>query len=840
MAYTHKLKSTSGCISLTYGLHNPALMSIQKIALGCLLTLSLGTRFAIADSITIGADKPGVKISPMLYGLMTEEINYSYQGGLYAELIQNRDFKDDHGPTTNHWSLVRGQGASGEMNLDATDPVNTVALTTSLRLDAHAAGDGQRLGIANDGYWGIPVKPNTTYRVSFYARAATGFNGPITADIESADGGAIYAQAKIAGVTSQWQHFTSTLKTGDLTASTNNRFVVSIAQPGTVWLSLVSLFPPTFHDRPNGTRIDLMEKMAAMHPAFLRFPGGNYLEGDNFSQHFDWKKTIGDISLRPGHRSPWNYHSTDGFGLLEFLEWCEDLKMAPVLAVFGGYTLNQDHVVAGPKLQPYVQDALDEIEYVTGDASTTWGARRAADGHPAPFALKYVEIGNEDFFDHSGSYDGRFHQFYDAIKAKYPDLQLIATNRVGGRKPDLYDEHFYPPWGNMLRDSHHYDHYDRGGPKVFVGEWASQHSPPQGPTPAMAATLGDSAWMIGMERNSDLIPIQCYAPLLVNVNHGGKQWDINLIGYDALNSFGSPSYYAFCMFSANHGDEVLPVTMAKDGATQAAPAPHGKMGVGSWNTQVEYKDIQVTTPGGGVLYKSKFDSGSSDLTPGNGAWSVVDGALRQSRQEEDDYATVGSADWTDCTIQLKARKLGGQEGFLIRFHETDDSNYIHLNVGGWYNHSSGLEKAVGGSKTDLGRRVPGHIEDNRWYDIRIELQGQDIRCYVDDQLIIEAKDELAPDEGLIATASRDDASGDVILKAVNPSGEARTLAISVQGVPAITGGSGQVLAGDLGDVDTLDEPEKVAPKVFSIQPTAQGLTQEFPPHSVTVLRLKTH
>ena len=801
--------------------------------------LALGLSHLHASTLTIRADQPGVKIDPMLYGLMTEEINYSYQGGLYAELIQNRDFKDDSGPTANHWSMVLGPGAAGTMTLDPSEPVNTVALTTSLRLDSTTAAGDRRAGIANDGYWGIPVKPNTTYRLSFYARSGGAFSGPLTATIESADGTTTYAHAEVTGLGSGWKKYTATLNTGgSVTPSTNNRFVLSMAQPGTVWLSLISLFPPTYHDRPNGTRIDLMEKLAAMHPAFLRFPGGNYLEGDTIAQRFDWKKTIGDISLRPGHRSPWNYHSTDGFGLLEFLDWCEDLNMAPILAVYGGYSLHGEHVT-GARLQPFVQDALDEIEYVTGNTATTWGARRAADGHPAPFALQYVEINNEDFFDHSGSYNQRFQQFHDAIKAKYPDLKLIATAHVDSRTPDLYDEHFYNPWPRMEHDSHHYDKASRTGPKIFVGEWASQDSPATGPTPTFASALGDAAWMVGLERNADLVTIQCYAPLFVNVNPGGKQWNINLIGYDALNSFGSPSYYAQAMFAGNRGDTVLPVTLAESGSGATPPPPRGKIGVGTWNTQAQYKDIVVSS-GSKVLYKSAFDTtGTAGWSVDRGDWSLQDGALSQSNGDTDNHVTVGDPSWTDYTIALKAQKLSGDEGFLIRFHQKDSGNYIHLNLGGWGNRFHGLEEATDGSKSDLGQRIPGHIDDNRWYDIRIELKGTDIRCYLDDQLILQATDVPTSTQPLVTTASRDAATGDVILKAVNTAATAARYDISVQGVPAVTAATGQQLTGELTDINTLDNPVKVAPRHVTVDNPKSSFPYEFPAHSITLLRLKT-
>jgi alpha-N-arabinofuranosidase len=315
-----------------------------------------------------------------------------------------------------------------------------------------------------------------------------------------------------------------------------------------------------------------MQLLGDMHPAFLRFPGGNYLEGNTIATRFDWKKTIGDVAERPGHlNDAWRYWSTDGMGLLEFLEWCEDLHMQPVLAVYAGYSMKQQRVAAGPDLEPYVKDALDEIEYVTGDANSTWGARRVKDGHPEPFQLRYVEIGNEDMFDRgTNSYETRFAQFYDAFKAKYPQLQLIATTRVTNRTPDVVDDHFYRTAMQMQSDTHHYDEFDRNGPKIFVGEWATREG---SPTPNMNAALGDAAWMTGMERNSDLVIMSCYAPLFVNVNPGAMQWRTDLIGYNGLTSYGSPAYYAQKMFSLNHGGVVLPVVSENIPTREWQPPP---------------------------------------------------------------------------------------------------------------------------------------------------------------------------------------------------------------------------------------------------------------------------
>jgi alpha-N-arabinofuranosidase len=524
-------------------------------------------------TVKIDLTKPGLPVSPTLYGLMTEEINFSYEGGLYAELIRNRIFKD-HYQTADHWSLVQGAGGSAAMTLDQDHPVAGTVLTTSLRLDAANAAPGKRVGIANAGYWGIPVKPNTKYRASFYAKTAGAGGVPLTVSIEGNDGKTVYAQAEGGRINGEWKQYSVTLTTGATVKPTADaRFVISTESPGKVWFNQVSLFPPTYKDRPNGTRADLMQKMIDMKPGFLRFPGGNYVEGISVEHRFKWKETIGPINQRPGHPGTWGYRSNDGMGLLEFLLWAKDMKAEPVLGVFAGYALDGQAIPPGPKLQPFVQEALDEIEYITGDVSTKWGAQRAKDGHPEPFKLRYVEIGNEDGFEKNGkTYDGRYTQFHDAIKAKYPHIKLIST--IGGRDwvssqqkltsrvPDLVDEHFYYTPMEMMNDAARYDSYPRGGLKVLVGEWAGQEGEP---TTNLHAALADAAFMAGMERNSDIVEMSCYAPLFVNVNPGGMQWKSNMIGYDAQSSYGSPSYHVQKMFMNYLGNVSLPVQAEKVG-----------------------------------------------------------------------------------------------------------------------------------------------------------------------------------------------------------------------------------------------------------------------------------
>jgi alpha-N-arabinofuranosidase len=610
------------------------------MAVAGLSGLALG---AEPGTLTVQVDKPSHEISPILYGLMTEEINFAYDGGLYGELIRNRTFQDVPlqprgrgrgagapawtppemvgGPTgvakaPMHWSVVKGNGGQGTIEADLKDPVNTTGLRASLRLEIAEAGG--RVGVANDGFWGIPVRPNTTYTARFYAKSGNGFSGPLTVDIESNDGGQVAASGTVPAISGEWKKYTVTLKTGaDVKPSKENRFVISGASKGTVWLSGVSLFPPTYKDRPNGDRVDISQLLSDLGPSFLRFPGGNYLEGDTIATRFDWKKMIGPVEERPGHMGTWQYRSSDGFGLDEFLGWCDDLHMEPVLAVYAGYSLRGERVT-GEQLKPFIQDALDEIEYVTGDTSTKWGALRAKNGHPAAFKLRYVEVGNEDNFDRAGggTYEERYKDFYTAIKAKYPELQIIATTRVRGMKADVQDDHYYRNARQMWAMSRIYDKTDRNGPKIFVGEWATREGRP---TPNMNAALGDAAFLTGLERNSDLVVMSCYAPLFVNVSDwenpdqtkASMQWPSDLIGYDALGAYGSPSYYVQKMFIHNKGDVVLPATVelagSDGGVLPFAPPPAATQANGQ----------PARNPGaqaaGGVFAEASLDKATNEV-----------------------------------------------------------------------------------------------------------------------------------------------------------------------------------------------------------------------------------
>ena len=548
-------------------------------------------------TLNVEVNRPKAPVSPTLYGLMTEEINYSYDGGLYAELIRNRTFRSDWSGILN-WYLIEKGSSSARLTVDNGDGPSA-ALRNSAKVEVTRADSNSPAGLLNEGYWGMAVRPNTRYSGSLYAKSNSDSALPVRIALVGDQSGEVLASTSINVTGAAWKQYQFDLLSGKAAASSENHIELTIARPAALWLQLVSLFPPTYHDRPNGNRIDIMEKLAAMRPAFMRFPGGNYLEGNRIDTRFDWKKMIGPMVGRPTHPTTWNYHSTDGVGLLEFLEWCEDLRMQPVLAVYAGYSLGGQVVKPGPDLEPYVQDAIEEIEYVTGSPDTKWGAARARDGHPGLFPLHYVEIGNEDNFDRAKTYDGRYAQFYKAIKAKFPSLQVIASMPVQGITPDVVDDHYYKREQGMFEESKHYDGAARNGAKIFVGEWATREG---SPTPNFGAALGDAAFLTGLERNSDVVIMAAYAPLFVNVNPGGMQWSSDLIGYDALNSYGSPSYYTQVMFASCLGDHTLTSSLAGAGERffYSATASPGRLCLKLVNASSTGQPVAITLHGAGT------------------------------------------------------------------------------------------------------------------------------------------------------------------------------------------------------------------------------------------------
>ena len=780
---------------------------------------------AVADTaqITVQADQPGVEISSNLFGIFFEEINHAGDGGLYAELVRNRSFEEL--TATNGWTVVSTGAATGQISVDTSLPLNTNNLH-SLML-TRSAGSGN-VGVANGGFLGMSFQQSQIYDLSLFARCASGFNSSLIVQLQSANGGQVYAQGTVSGLSTNWQRFSLALTPN--TTDPTGRLVVAISQPGTVWLDVVSLFPrATFRGRTNGLRPDLANMLTNLIPAFVRFPGGCYVCGDYLTNAVRWKKSIGDISTRPGHwNGVWNYFSSDGLGQHEYLQLCEDLGAEPLFVINCGMAHNE--VVPLDQMGPWVQDALDAIEYANGPTNSTWGALRAANGRPAPFNLKYIEIGNEDG---GSAYNDRYALFYDAIKSNYPNVHIIADVWGGipsSRPVEIMDEHYYNNASFFINNATKYDTYSRSGPKVYVGEYAVTSGSGNG---NLRGALGEAAFMTGLERNADIVVMSSYAPLFAHVN--GKDWNPDLIYFDSSRVYGTPSYYVQQMFSQNRGEMVLPTTVVT--TTNATNATlHGAIGLGSWNTSVQYTNVVVTS-NGVTLYQSDFiANGTNGWCVYKGTWSTNNGLYQQTAITTDCRSTTGDTNWANYTVTLGARKTGGSEGFLILFNWLDDNNWSWWNLGGWNNTQHGIERCVNGSKSDIGSRVSGAIQTDHWYDIRIVLTGSRIQCYLNGQL---TQDVTYP-SGLVACSSYAKTNGHIVVKAVNPYSQPLAATFNLGGVGSIspTGALIQLTSGSPVDENSLAAPANVFPVASVITNAGTNFSLILPANSLSVLRLQ--
>ena len=393
----------------------------------------------------------------------------------------------------------------------------------------------------------------------------------------------------------------------------------------------------------------------------------------------------------------------------------------------------------------------------------------------------------------------------------------------------MVDEHYYNSPSFFIANAHKYDAYDRHGPRVYVGEYAVTADCGQG---NLRGAMGEAAFMTGMERNSDVVIMASYAPLFANVNY--KKWNPDLIDFDGSRAYGIPSYYVQKMFSANRGDVVLPITVKAAPVAGSGPVG-GAIGLGTWSTQAEFKDIRVTA-GDKTLFMAAFPQGSQGWKPFHGQWSVRRGALRQTADEVDCRITAGDRNWSNYTMSLKARKLGGAEGFLVMFRVRDDNHWIWWNLGGWGNQQHGLEQCTDGGKSMLGLQVPGRIETGHWYDIRVQFSEERIRCYLDGKLI---HDVSLAEEPLFAVASRVQASGEIILKVVNVSRVAQDADVELRGVQEVEPAAKAIVltSANPADENSLTEPTRVAPVSQAIDGAGTKFRHTFPAHSVTIVRL---
>jgi alpha-L-arabinofuranosidase len=812
---------------------------------GALVCLALAASIAAAGcsvaaepvSITVQTGEAGLAVAPTMHGLFFEDINYGADGGLYAELVQNRSF--EHREPLYAWSQTARRGAQGHLTVENESPLNANN-RNFLRIHVVSAGE-EGFGAMNRGFDGIAVREGERYRFSVYARRRAGERAAVRVLLEDA-AGQVLAVTNVADLPDAWTKFEAVLTSG--ATATNARVAVLATAAGVVDLDMVSLFPEkTFKGRRNGLRPDLARTLADMKPGFLRFPGGCVVEGKDSANAYRWKDTIGDVAARKQNWNLWQdrqspqYSQTYGLGFFEYFQFCEDIGAEPVPVLNCGMTCQarQGKPVPLDELGPWVQDALDLIEFANGPADSEWGGKRAAMGHPQPFNLKILAVGNEQW--EQGYFD-RYDVFYRALKTKHPEIRLISSAGPfaddplwhfawdkfrSGTPADVVDEHYYVPPRWLLENIDRYASYDRKGPKIFVGEFAGHDSNRRS---NLRSALSEAAYMTGLLQNADVVEMASYAPLFAKMGHA--QWRPNLVWFDNTRVLLTPNYHVQALFAQNRPDRVLPTKVE---APLDAPAPKGMIGVGTWNTQAEYKDIRVVAADGRKLFETDFSKGLDGWKTVGGEWKAVDGVLRQSAGGENVRAVAGDPSWSDYTLTLRARKLGGEEGFLVMF-ETPDVNFpTWWNLGGWRNTGHALQ---GGLPE---HRVPGSIEAGRWYDIRIELHAGSVKAYLDGQLVQQA--QRKPVATLFAAAGLDQHAGEWVLDVVNPFAEARDVQVNFAGPGKVAGPARATIltSADPADENSFEQPARVAPHTVSLTIDGPSFRHTFPPNSLTVLRL---
>ena len=798
-------------------------------AVFCAATFSLSSQ----TIMNIDGSRRGSMISDYQYGLFLEEINHAGEGGLYAELVKNRSFEQG----LDAWTSFNG----ATIELQTSDLLNDIQ-KTALLMTTTGASVANMKGVANAGYWGMAVRKDSTYTLTLWAKGPKAFADHVKAQLRSEDGTRILGETTLTGTINHtgWNKLTATIRA---TGTDNKGQLVLLTDVnGRLQLDMVSLFPYTWKNRKNGLRPDLAQLLADTKPSFLRFPGGCYVEGEgSYDNAFQWKKTIGPIEQRSGHMNRnWHYFSSDGLGFDEYLQLCEDLNAAPLfvvnIGVGHGFTFSLEETKA------LVQDALDAIEYANGDASTEWGAKRIANGHPEPYHLKFIEIGNENYqAGESQQYAERYHMFYKAIKEKYPEITVIGNVEAWGTDNpswrneypvEIVDEHYYRHFDWMRRNYNKYDNYPRGI-GVYNGEYAANGGN-YGRHGNMNSALGEAVYMLGMEKNSDVCVMASFAPIFAH--ESDPLWPYDMIHFNAANHFVTPSYHVQKLLAQNLGKQNLLWT--ESGNTIQVGSETARVGVGSWNTEVVYDDVRVTDASGRVIISDDFSEDTDSWILMTGRWSVNDGTLVQSQRAENCTAVLnipvaGSA----YTYKVRAKKTGGNEGFLIIFNYQDANNYVWWNLGGWNNARHGVERCVNGSKTTLAT-ASGYIENNRWYDIEIEVKGSDVICRLDGNVVSEFS--LSGAKALYQSIQIDEEAGEMVLKVVNPNASAHDLQLNVSNMTIGNGTVIRMVAEQGTDENTMENPEVVIPAAEENVSVTDGHHALFniPAFSLNIYRLK--
>ena len=787
-------------------------------------------------TIDIDAQQRGPKVSPMLYGIFYEDINHAADGGIYAELIRNRSFED--GPRYGAPADMQGwstyAAAPSQLTARLIQPTKKTPLLNSVQHNALAldikASPTMPVCLVNEGFWGINAVRGRCYRLSFWAKTLK-YQGTVKATLCSKDGSQLYAETVVSqfpAVKAQgWTKYTLTANDNDPQA----QFALVFDGVGQVQIDMVSLFPPTFKNHENGMRPDLANMLWQLHPKFMRFPGGCFVEGQESPDNaFRWERTIGPIEEREGHWNVnWGYRTSDGLGYHEYLQLAEDLGAKPLYVVNVG--IWHGGMTPYDSIQPWIDECMNALEYANGPVTSKYGAMRARNGHPEPFGIEYLEIGNEnnqpDPRQQSDHYYERYEQFYKAIRSKYPEMKIIGNVVAWGDdnpkwnsklSVDLLDEHYYrsPDW--FAAAFHKYDSYDRQGPKVYVGEYAVTNG--YGKLGNMNAALGEAVYMMGMENNSDVVELASYAPIFVNENDA--RWRPDMIRFSSSRVMGTPSYYVQQLMPQHLGSQVVKVEQNDpfEGMVRKPLTPkHSRVGFGTWNTRATFET-------------------NKDMDYVYGDWQKEGNTVRQTGHKDATLCIEKSIiDSDHYTCKFRARKDEGAEGFIIIFNYVDEKNYCWVNFGGWTNSQHAIEQISNGGKL-LADSKRGRIKAGRWYDVTLQVNGDSVKAWLDNELVFDTVLKHDDTKGIFSSATIDDASGELIVKVANTSDAATTARLNLKNFKPASARVVRLAANDGMEENTLDTPTAIHPVEQLLSPENGSILLDVPPYSLNIVRIK--
>lgn len=835
---------------------------LSHLILLAILSLGCGCQNSSLDIIEIDGNSIGDKIPPSLYGVFFEEITHAGDGGLYAEMVQNRGFEDgtlpsgailkdgfacapakhcysndsinlfkikwDEDKAMNAWEVHTADGSIAQYKVITNSPLDKATPhSLYIKLQDHQS----QISVVNRGYWGMSVENGKKYILSFWLKSSFSAPEKVIVSLKSDKGElSAYEETKIKN-NGKWNKYQTILKP-EKTGNDYNLYM-DFANKGEIYLDHVSLFPEeTFNNRENGLRNDIANYLAELKPAFIRWPGGCIVEGLTMENRVDWKKTIGDPMKRPGEYNLWGYRSTYGFGYHEFLQYCEDINSDAMFVCNAGMSClfrNGDYV-EGKDLDAIIQDALDAIEYAIGDVNTKWGAERAKNGHPAAFPLKYVEIGNENV---GPRYAEHYKLFYKAIKEKYPQLTLICAlmfhpeiKQAGTL--EVIDPHYYETADWFYRNSNLYDNIPpMYTSDIYIGEYAAIGNP------SIYSSLAEAAFLTGVERNADRVRYVSYAPLFQNAHHGKE----HLIIYNNETVYGRTNYHILKMFSENRPDFNLG-TKVNIAIAPEQEHPVGQVGLGSCGSVVSYKDFKIEK-GGEVLYQSdNFEDFEKNWKVSNGDWNVKNGMLTHNLSDRDGYIWLDNRQFDNCTISLKAMKHSGREAFRVFFGAQGESDFFMADLGSHQNESVIFGERKNGVSTSLfDYRNTTSIRTGEWYDIRIEIQDNNWKCYLNGDLSYEYS--YAPLYRRYAISGYDSENKELVVKLVNGEQEKWKSMIKLDNVVNVGGTAKRItLATDSANAEnSFDDPEKIVPHEDSITGVGKSFKMVCPANSFTIVRI---